>query len=410
VLTHHTAQVSTVAFSPNGRFLASGAADHLIKLWDTADWHEASTLRGQLQEVESLAFSPQGADLFSAGKDGVIMVWNTQPKPPETNVLRRPADSRWWGLGFFLQRGYPIRVWTFPDSGIPICRHANGTFNLWDPMTLGPLPVHPEPKFMDQAAGLALSRDGKRFAFATKAGSMILWDVPGERQLDDFPWVPSESAIVAFSPDTKLVAAAAAGKGLAVWDLEKRREIATLPKSASMPVDGVLSFAANSESLAVGNEDGTVEVWDLRRQERVGMWPVGGNVHGNPLFQAMSPDGTMLALALNSDGTLRLREIATRHEVVLARTLNSFMSIAFAPDGQRLVAGCTDGSIWIWNPLTGQQVARLQGHSGSGRADRWVMGLSFLADGNTLISSTSESVRVWHAPSWDDIEGAKRSR
>ena len=332
------------------------------------------------------------------------MVWNLLPKPRKTNLLKRPADARWWGLGLSEWLGYPMRPWTFPESGIPICRHTNGTFRLWDPVTLEPGPVHPEPKFMEQAAGLALSHDGKRFAFATKAGSVVIWDVPEEACFAELPWVPSENAMVAFSPDSKMVAAAAAGKELTVWDISERRRIASLPKSESMPIQGMLHFAPDNQTLAVVNVDGMGEVWNLQRKERVRYWSTGAKVTGAPPFSALSPDGSTLAVALDSNASLRLWNLATGQERLLAQTLTSCLALAFSPDGQRIAGGSNDGSIWIWNLQTFQQVARFQAHNGRGRADLWVVGLAFLPDGNTLISSTSETVRVWHAPSWAEIE------
>jgi WD40 repeat protein len=215
--------------------------------------------------------------------------------------------------------------------------------------------------------------------------------------------------VVGFSPDGKLLAAVTAGKGLKLWNLENLAEVATLTKSAAAP--GRLCFTTNHEAVAVGNGDGTVEVWDLRRRERAANWKVHkGEVNG----VAFMPDCKRL-VTVSEDCTAVLWDVETRRPIwSFSRTKNAFFSVAVSPDGQRIAAGTSPGGlIKLWNPTTGQEVATLKGVNDwmdpnvPGRNDS-IYNLAFLPpDGNTLISGTGHEVRLWRAPSWEEIEAAE---
>jgi WD40 repeat protein len=403
VLTNHTRWVAALAFSPDGKTLASASADCLIKLWDTRNWREVSTLKGSQNEVCGIVFSGDGKTLFSGTKDGQVLVWDARPHAPRAHVLRRPDSAQGFGLCTY---------------GIPFCRHTNHTFNLWDPLTLRRLPEHPMPEsgLWTNVVHFEFSPGGELLAFATRQGPLYLWSVERERQIACLAGWPSDRSVVGFSRNGKLLAAIAAGKGLKLWTLENFEEVAALPKSPATPYVNTLCFTIKGEAVAVGNMDGTVEVWDLHRKERVANW-IAHKERVNGL--AFMPDGKRL-VSVSWDSTATLWELGTepqpREIRSFGRTLNAFFCVAVSPDGQRIAAGTWgDMLIKIWNPTTGQEVATLKGANdwvgdpslpGSSEA---VASLTFLPpDGGTLISSTYHEVRLWRAPSWKEIATAEK--
>ena len=403
VLTNHTGWVFGLAFSPDGKTLASSSGDYTIKFWDTGNWREVSTLKGSQDEVNGIIFSNDGKTLFSGTKDSKILAWDGQPRPPKVHVLRRPDDAQ--------------RFWQSSSTLIPVCEHTNQAFNLWNPLTLQQLPEHPWPEFAlgTNLVGLTFSPGGERAAFATRQGPLYLWDVERERQIALLPGWPTDWSVVRFSPDGTLLAAVAAGKGIKVWNLETLAEVATLPKSEAFPIHDLvyntLCFATHNEAIAVGNFDGTVDVWDLLRKQRVANWKAHQSVITGVAFL---PDGKRL-VTVAADSAGRLWEVETQRQVwSFSRALNAFHSVAVSPDGQRIAAGTGDALIKIWNPTTGQEVATLKGihdwldPNFPSRLDS-VVSLAFLPpDGNTLISGTAHEVRLWRAASWDEIAAAEK--
>jgi WD40 repeat protein/class 3 adenylate cyclase len=404
-LTNHTFWVSSLAFSPGGKMLASGSADHTIKLWDTTSWEEVSTLRGSLHEIWSLAFSPDGRALFSGSKDGAIKVWDAEPKVRKLQVLRRPEDANKFEI--------------LGCSGMPVAWHEDTTFSLWEPGTLRKLGRYAKPpaELGADAGIVALSKNGDRLAWAGRQGAIVVWDTPGARQLASLPWIrPEEATSVppeslearsfsagALSPDGTRLCFVAPNR-LSVWNLKTLDEFATLPKSSAAPLVETLCFANDNDSLAVGSEDCTVEVWNLARKERIGPW----KAHRETIRAvAFMPDGKRL-LTASQDSTIKLWNIESRQEVrTFGRTANGYFSVAVSPDGLRVVGGVggSDICIRIWNAEDGQEVALLKGLPPAA-----VRHLAFLEDGNTLVSCSTAEVRLWRAPSWAEIEAIEKGK
>lgn len=211
-----------LAFSPDGRRLAS-AEDDVVRLWDpVARQPVGEALAGHDGIVYSIAFSPDGSVLASAGGDGTIRLWDSTTGKP----IGDPIDAM----------TYWVRAVVFSPDGTKLASAgADGTVRLWDPATRGPIGETLQHEFV---TSLAFNPDGSRLASGGE--DVRLWDVSTQQligdpmtehsdadSINDFP----PSIVVAFSPDgAQLVSADTRGEVRlwgSVWDAHKACALAT---------------------------------------------------------------------------------------------------------------------------------------------------------------------------------------
>jgi len=251
-LSGHTSDVYSVAFSPDGKILASGSADNTIKLWDVATGREIRTLSGHTNWVLSVAFSPDGKILASGscGKQegylcvqGEIKLWD----------VARGTEIR-------TLRGHTSDVYSVafsPDGKILASGSGDNTIQLWD-VAKGTL-LRTLQGHTSWVRSVAFSPDGKILASGSADKTIKLWDVATGREIRTLQGHTSDVYSVAFSPDGKVLASGSADRTIQLWDVA----IGTLLRTLSGHTDSVRSvaFSPDGRILASGSWDGTIKLW-----------------------------------------------------------------------------------------------------------------------------------------------------
>jgi WD40 repeat protein len=380
-LVGHTEPVKSVAFSPDGKTLASGGADKTVKLWDAATGQERATLTDNPGAVDSVAFSPDSKTLASASANAEAP-WNN------------PGEVRLWDVASGQKRatlsghtGGVFAVAFSPDGKTLASASADKTVKLWDAATgRVQATVNGHTSWV---LNVAFSPDGKTLASASADRTVKLWDAAtGQERAALKGHTGGPVTSLAFSPDGKTLASGSADRTVMLWDAATGQVRATLTGHTG-EVQSV-AFSPDGKTLASGSWDRTVKLWDAATgQVRAALKGYAGGIFS----VAFSPDGKTLASG-SWDHTVKLWDAATGQQcVTLMGHKDPIWSVAFSPDGKTLASGSADKTVKLWDAATGQVRATLKGHTGGP-----VSSLAFSPDGKTLASgSADKTVKLWDA-------------
>lgn len=332
----HAGSVTSVAFSPNGRLLASASADGTIILWGLRTKRAIRLLTGHTGRVTAVAFSPDGTALASSADDMTVRLWG----PQSGQELRTCAGHT---------KG--VRAVAFsPDGAILASGAADGTVRLWEVPTGRPVRTLSVLSHESPATGYS--------------------EVPTGRSVGTLADHPRSVGSVAFSLNGKTVdAGLAVGDGVyprfgdeqaAVWrwefstgrSLRRFRDtagggrVANFRPLASFPDGQRLAWGVGT-AVKIGNvqEDRVTATLDTHFEDVTAL--------------ALAPDGRLLASGA-FDKTIILWDLATQQEV---RTLYGHFlqvtALGFSPDGQLLASAAADRTVRLWDPQTGTPLATL---------------------------------------------------
>ena len=375
-LRGHTASVRCVAFSHDGKLLASGGDDNMIRLWDAETWQSVGALpQGHTQSVWSVALSPDGSVLASGSADQTVRLWKVATREPLGQPLTGhagPVDS----------------VAFHPDGNTLISSSGEQESIHWNVTSLPPTASPFGAQYSSRVGKLAFSPDGRLLAIGSPHG-ISLWQPETQQHLGE----PLETEGVlfqslAFSQDSKTLVAANE-MGITQWDLSGALP---KPKPLAANVDFIQAVAISPDGklLAGGGNDAMVRLWNLDTGQQLPR-PLTGHT-GHITSLGFHPDGATLVSG-SEDGTIVVWNPTPRSPLryLLRHPGGTIISAAFSRDDRLLATGSPDGTILIWNLRSGSLTRQQSIHT-----ETQVTVLAFAGDSDTLMACDRDhQVRLW---------------
>jgi WD40 repeat protein len=360
----HDTQVNTLAFSPDSKYLVTGSDDHTARIWQIETRQEI-VRKTHDNRVNAVAFSPDGRAVVSGSSDGTAQVWeaatgfmiSSLAHEDDVYAVAFSPDGK-----YVITGGYDrtARVWEIP-RGIEVARMTHD----------------------DWVNAVAFSPDGRYWISGSADRTVRVWEILEKKDVVRFTHNASVS-VVAFSPNGKYGISGSSDGVALLWETETGKERGRLTHNDSI---SVVKFSGDGRYVVTGSYDGSVQVLDIETGKK--FTPIN---HNTPVYAIGFSQGGKYLLSASADKIVKEWEIGTTKEVINEKRLDSNSSVnvvAFSSDGKYVVFGNDDGTVQVLELASGRVVPPMS-HGLS------VYAVTFSLDGKYVISGSADNTaRIW---------------
>ncbi|MER3588278.1 MAG: hypothetical protein C4322_08850, partial [Mastigocladus sp. ERB_26_1] len=365
-LTGHNNGVFSIAFSPDSKTIASGGADKTIKLWDVTTGQVIKTFSGHEDTVYSIAFSPDGKTIASGSVDQTIKLWDVVAGKA-IKTLTGHVDT--------------VNSVIFgPDGNLIASASDDKTIKVWD-VTTGK--ARTLTGYDTGVTSVAFSPDGNMIISGDDS-TVKLWDVTTSKLIKTLTGHSDSITSVVFSPDGKTIASSSNDKKIKIWDVSSSNS-KTLTKNVDFLTKVV--FSPDGKTVASSSDDNVIKLWNVADGKAINTLIGHDNTVRSVVF---SPDGKMIASG-SDDKTIKLWDTTTNKVIkTLTGHDDVVLGVIFSPDGKTLASSSTDQTIKLWDITTAQAIKTFTGHYNT------VFSVKFSPDGKTIASGSGDkTIKLW---------------
>lgn len=371
-LAGHRDWVESVAFSPDGSKLVSGGYDSVAKIWDAKTGKELMTLRGHKALVHNAIFSHDASQILTASWDRTVKLWDAK----SGKCLKTFAGGHTSIVEY--------AVFSPDRKQILSCGYDNKAI-IWDIASGKQLLT-----LLSHTGGIQTayySRDGKTILTGSFDKTAKLWNAETGRVIRTFAGHDGSLHCAYFSPDCKKMVTSSWDRTARVWDVESGKHLFTL-NHGHYVLHSI--FSPDGKWILTGSYDKTLALWDANTGALVKKFDAGQDVSR---ACAAAPNTRQIAVGLGNRNTIIIDpKKPFSWDATLIGHSAEINSLAWSPDGKRLVTGSSDNSARVWKVRTAKTLRNLRGHRGAVRS------VAYSPDGVMVATgSDDQTARVWNA-------------
>jgi WD40 repeat protein len=426
VQTGHSASITSIAFSLDGRYVLSGSKDHTVKLWDVFLGREIRAFKGHSDVVSAVAFIPKSRLIISGSWDNTLKIWDAttgeeirtlKGHTDRVTSVSVTRDGRYalsgsgdysiimWripnGSKHKVLRGHKFVVRSNPNPGLTSTGYedrdhsALGQFYLYKARLKDPKSAkrYATMGHIDAITSSAIDPSGRYILSSSMDRTLRLWDLNSVDRKTVHSLTNAHILSVSFSPDGKYAICGGNDNLVRLINIQNGKLVRTLQGHRGA-VNSVM-FSPGGQRVLSASSDGTVKLWDL--DAGIAVRTLSGYKDGVNA-SAFSPDGRYI-IAGGENGEMILWETNTGLQVKsLKSSASAVNAMALLPRGKYLLAAYRDRSLKLWNTITGHQEKIYRGHLNS------VTAVAIFSKGRTAASGSRDGRIII----WDIYTGDKR--